>query len=57
MNSDDLMLLMRANQETYLGAYNAGYKQGFDDACKQALDILNKPKRKVTKPENGSADL
>jgi hypothetical protein len=54
MNSDDLMAIMKAQQDSYLSAYNAGYSKGFEDACKQALEIVNKPKRNYTKQEKST---
>jgi hypothetical protein len=51
MNSDDLLAIMKAQQESYLAAYSAGYAKGFDDACRQALELVNKPKRSYTKQE------
>lgn len=55
MNSDDLMAMMKAQQDAYLAAYKAGYEKGFADACDQALAILNKPKRKYTKDTDGGS--
>lgn len=51
MNSDDLLAMMKAQQESYLAAYSAGYAKGFDDACRQALELVNKPKRNYNRQE------
>lgn len=51
MDTDDLLGMMKAQQDAYLAAYETGYRKGWDDACAKALDILNKPKRKYAKTE------
>jgi hypothetical protein len=51
MDNEELLNLMKAQNDAYLSAYNAGYNKGFEDACRQALEILNKPKRGYKKQE------
>ena len=49
MNSEDLMAIMKAQQDAYLTAWKAGYEKGYQDAIDRALEIVNKPKRSYTK--------
>jgi hypothetical protein len=51
MNSDELFGMVKAQSDAYLAAYNAGYEKGFRDACDRALEIVNKPKRSYTRPQ------
>jgi hypothetical protein len=57
MDTDDLMDLMKTQQDVYLAAYEQGYRKGWNDALDKALKLINQPKRRHRKPENSNANV